>query len=458
MKDIKCPNCGKLFHVEESTYQTIVAQVRNSLFAEELEKRVEEVEERLKSKEESLLLKAEKEFELKLATKDKEIGELKNNVTQLNGRLSGFDAMKKTELLALKAESDRQMAEALTEKEKIITKLEKSISTQESEHKLRIMEAENAVKTNLHKKEQEITELKAELNNEKLSAKNRESQLKEYHKQQLEDKQSEIDRLKDFKLRLSTKMVGETLEQHCMIQFSTAQSMGLYPSATFEKDNIVVEGSKGDFIFRDYIDESEYVSVMFEMKNEMDATATKHKNEDFLDKLDKDRRKKNCEYAVLVSMLEQGNELYDNGIVDKSHRYPKMLVIRPQFFLPVLRLLTEGARKGYLEKRDLIKELEMARNESIDLSKFEDKLAKVKTALNNNYAVAHKKFVAAYEGIDKAIDGLERQIKLLRDIKANFEASDQRLLKATEIGEDDLTIKKLTHGNPTVRKMIEDSK
>ena len=457
MKDIICPHCGTAFHVDESTYQTIVSQVRNHLFDEELDKRVESIKEQFKSKEDSNRLKAEKDFEAKIAKKDKDISELRNNITELKGVISGYDAKKEAELQTLKAVSSKELSEALSNKDKRISELEHEIASKESEHRLKVMEVENSGKSDLQKKQQEIIELKAQLNNEKLSAENRESQLKEYHKIQLEDKQAEIERLRDFKLRQSTKMVGESLEQHCSILFSQAQSMGLYPSASFEKDTIAIEGTKGDFIFRDYIESEEYISVMFEMKNEMDATATKHRNEDFLDKLDKDRQKKGCEYAVLVSMLEQGNELYDAGIVDKSHRYPKMLVIRPQFFMPVLRLLTEGAKKGHIEKRTLIYELEQARNESLDFSRFQDKLDRVKNALNTNYEAAHKKFVAATEGIDRTIEALEKQIDNLKKIKSNFEASDQRLLKATEIGEDDLTVKKLTHGNPTVRKMIEEA-
>ena len=417
MKDIICPHCGTAFHVDESTYQTIVSQVRNHLFDEELDKRVESIKEQFKSKEDSNRLKAEKDFEAKIAKKDKDISELRNNITELKGVISGYDAKKEAELQTLKAVSSKELSEALSNKDKRISELEHEIASKESEHRLKVMEVENSGKSDLQKKQQEIIELKAQLNNEKLSAENRESQLKEYHKIQLEDKQAEIERLRDFKLRQSTKMVGESLEQHCSILFSQAQSMGLYPSASFEKDTIAIEGTKGDFIFRDYIESEEYISVMFEMKNEMDATATKHRNEDFLDKLDKDRQKKGCEYAVLVSMLEQGNELYDAGIVDKSHRYPKMLVIRPQFFMPVLRLLTEGAKKGHIEKRTLIYELEQARNESLDFSRFQDKLDRFKTSLNTNYEAAHKKFIAATEGIDKTIEALEKQIDNLKKIK-----------------------------------------
>ena len=223
-------------------------------------------------------------------------------------------------------------------------------------------------------------------------------------------------------MRLSTKMVGETLEQHCSTLFAQAQSMGSFPYATFEKDNTAVERSKGDFIFRDFADGTEYVSVMFEMKNEMD---------DFLDKLDKDRRRKGCEYAVLVSMLEQGNELYDTGIVDKSHVFPKMLVIRPQFFLPVLRLITQTARNGFGERLALMRELDAARSQSMDFARFEEKINKFKTDFNRNITAAHSKFVAATEGIDKTIE---------------------------ELAEERLTVKKLTYGNPAIRRLIDAAK
>ena len=211
--------------------------------------------------------------------------------------------------------------------------MESQISNSAEAHKVAILEERNSMAADVQQKEKRIIELESKLESDKLAAEKREVQLREQHKLQLQDKEAEIERLRDYRLRLSTKMVGETLEQHCSIKFDEAQSMGLFPNATFVKDNQAVEGTKGDFIFRDYVDGEEYVSIMFEMKNEMDATTTKHRNDDFLEKLDKDRQRKNCEYAVLVSMLEQDNELYNNGIVDKSHRYPKMIVIRPQFFM-----------------------------------------------------------------------------------------------------------------------------
>ena len=454
MKDIKCPKCGTVFQVDESDYAAILAQVRN----EELDRRVEELREQFRVKEQSVKLAAEKTFEGKLSQKDQEVSRLQNEITRLTGVISGYEATKKSELSELENKKTKELFDAVNEKDRLISRLEAEIANKDNEHRVAILKERSNGSVEIQKKQQEIVKLQADIESGRLAAENRENQLREQHKLQLQDKQDEIDRLKDFKMRLSTKMVGETLEQHCSIQFAQAQSMGLYPDATFEKDNTAVEHSKGDFIFRDYIDGVECVSVMFEMKNEMDSTSAKHRNDDFLDKLDKDRQRKNCEYAVLVSMLEQGNELYDAGIVDKSHRYPKMIVIRPQFFLPVLRLISEGARRGFVERNALQKELNAARSQSMDFAKFEDKLNRFRTSFNNNITAAHKKFVAATEGIDKTIDALERQIKALRDIKANFEASEQRLLKANELADEDLTVKKLTYGNPTIRKMIDEAR
>lgn len=418
MKDITCPRCGTVFQVDESDYAAIVAQVRGAEFNSEIDRRIAEVREQYKTKEETVRIIAEKDFAARLSDKNLEITRLENEITRLSGLISNYDSAKQSEISQIESRNAKELYEAVTAKEKQISQLQAELAGKDS----------------------------------------RESQLREQHKLQLQDKQDEIDRLKDFKMRLSTKMVGESLEQHCSIQFAQAQSLGMYPEAKFEKDNTAVEHSKGDFIFRDYVDGQEYVSVMFEMKNEVDTTATKHRNEDFLDKLDKDRSRKGCEYAVLVSMLEQGNDLYDSGIVDKSHRYPKMIVIRPQFFLPVLRLISEGARKGFMERRALQQELTAARSQSMDFARFEERINRFRTAFSNNVMAAHKKFVAATEGIDKTIDALERQIKALRDIKASFEASEQKLLKANELADEDLTVKKLTYGNPNIRKMIQDAK
>ncbi len=457
MKEIECPKCHTTFQVDDSTYESIVAQVRTKVFNEELSKRMTEAEKQFKSREESIQLKAEKEYEKRISAVNEEQGKLQTEITRLNGLLSGYEAEKKSAIAELEAKKAKEMFDALAEKDKRIAELMTDNANKENEYQIQLLEEKNSGQAALQNKVQEITELQAELRSGQLAAEKREAELRELHKQQLQDKEDEISRLRDFKMRLSTKMVGETLEQHCAILFAQAQSMGLYPEAEFGKDNTIIDHTKGDFVFRDYVNGEEYVSVMFEMKNEQDTTATKHKNDDFLEKLDKDRRQKGCEYAVLVSMLEQDSELYNGGIVDKSYRYPKMLVIRPQFFIPVLRLITEATKKGFLDRYALIQELETARSQSRDFTKFEERINKFRAAFGNSVAAAHRKFVAATDGIDKTIEALEKQIKALRDIKANFEAAEQKLLKANEMADEDLTVKKLTHGAPTVRKMIEDA-
>lgn len=457
MKELVCPNCHKIFKVDDTDYATILSQVRSKEFDVELGRLSKDIESRYKLKEESIKLKAQNDIDTEINKKDRELGQLQNEIVRLNEIISGYSRTKDAEIAAINSKHAQDLAESVLEKDKMITELESEISRQENIHKMLILEERNKIQEQIQNKSEEIVRLKAEIESSKLAATNRENQLKEQHQIQLRDKQDEIDRLKDFKIRLSTKMVGESLEQHCMIQFATAQSMGQYPDAIFEKDNIAVEHSKGDFIFRDFINGEEYVSVMFEMKNETDSTSIKHKNDDFLDKLDKDRHRKNCEYAVLVSMLESGNELYDAGIVDKSYRYPKMIVIRPQFFLPVLRIISEAAKKGFLEKKTLEQELALSRSQTMDFAKFESKLNKFRSAFSSNVTAAHKKFQAATAGIDKTIEALEKQIKALREIKSNFEASEHKLLKANELAEEDLTVKKLTYGNPTIKRLIQEA-
>lgn len=458
MKEITCPKCHTTFQVDDSAYAAIIEQVRSKEFACEITRRAVELQEQFAAREEAIRLGVEKQYASQLAGKDTEMGRLQAELVRLQGIIDGFEATKRSELTDLERRSQQERFEAITAKDREIASLTRALEGKDSEHRIAMIEQRNAGRNELQERDRVITELRAELNADRLAAENREAHLRELHKQQMLDKQNEIDRLKDFRLKLSTKMVGETLEQHCFTLFARAQSMGLYPDALFEKDNIAVEHSKGDFIFRDYIDGQEYVSVMFEMKNEMDATATKHRNDDFLEKLDRDRQLKGCEYAVLVSMLEQGSELYDAGIVDKSHRFPKMIVIRPQFFMPVLRLITEGARRGFTERRALQLELEEARSRSLDFTKFEERINRFRDKFSKNVTDAHKKFVAATEGIDKTIEALEKQIAALRAVKANFEASEQKLLKANELAEEDLTVKKLTHGTPGIRRMIEQAR
>ena len=370
MSEIKCPNCGKVFKIDEESYSLILQQVRNSEFNKE-------IDEQLENKLKLALNESENGFRDKLYLKENEISKLKEEVK------------------LLKKENDNKLNELLFSKEKEINELKNQLSLMEGNTRLEIL---NALKS----KDEEISRLKeenskflnqkdlkiSELNN-KLALndslnKEKNEEIKKNYETLLKAKQEEVDFYKDFKARQSTKLVGESLEVHCATEFNKLRP--LFPNAYFDKDNeISKSGSKGDFIFRDYDeDKTEIVSIMFEMKNENDTTATKHKNEDFLKELDKDRNEKNCEYAVLVSMLEPDSELYNGGIVDVSYKYPKMYVVRPQFFIPIITLIRNGALNALSYK----KELEIARNQDIDLSHFEENMNDFKDAFGRNYRIA----------------------------------------------------------------------
>lgn len=425
MSEIKCPNCGKVFKIDEESYSLILQQVRNSEFNKE-------IDEQLENKLKLALNESENGFRDKLYLKENEISKLKEEVK------------------LLKKENDNKLNELLFSKEKEINELKNQLSLMEGNTRLEIL---NALKS----KDEEISRLKeenskflnqkdlkiSELNN-KLALndslnKEKNEEIKKNYETLLKAKQEEVDFYKDFKARQSTKLVGESLEVHCATEFNKLRP--LFPNAYFDKDNeISKSGSKGDFIFRDYDeDKTEIVSIMFEMKNENDTTATKHKNEDFLKELDKDRNEKNCEYAVLVSMLEQDSELYNGGIVDVSYKYPKMYVVRPQFFIPIITLIRNGALNALSYK----KELEIARNQDIDLSHFEENMNDFKDAFGRNYRIASEKFKTAIEEIDKTIDHLEKTKKALM-------SSENNLRLANNKAQEDLTIKKLTKNAPSI--------
>lgn len=425
MSEIKCPNCGKVFKIDEESYSLILQQVRNSEFNKE-------IDEQLENKLKLALNESENGFRDKLYLKENEISKLKEEVK------------------LLKKENDNKLNELLFSKEKEINELKNQLSLMEGNTRLEIL---NALKS----KDEEISRLKeenskflnqkdlkiSELNN-KLALndslnKEKNEEIKKNYETLLKAKQEEVDFYKDFKARQSTKLVGESLEVHCATEFNKLRP--LFPNAYFDKDNeISKSGSKGDFIFRDYDeDKTEIVSIMFEMKNENDTTATKHKNEDFLKELDKDRNEKNCEYAVLVSMLEPDSELYNGGIVDVSYKYPKMYVVRPQFFIPIITLIRNGALNALSYK----KELEIARNQDIDLSHFEENMNDFKDAFGRNYRIASEKFKTAIEEIDKTIDHLEKTKKALL-------SSENNLRLANNKAQEDLTIKKLTKNAPSI--------
>ena len=425
MSEIKCPNCGKVFKIDEESYSLILQQVRNSEFNKE-------IDEQLENKLKLALNESENGFRDKLYLKENEISKLKEEVK------------------LLKKENDNKLNELLFSKEKEINELKNQLSLMEGNTRLEILNA-------LNSKDEEISRLKeenskflnqkdlkiSELNN-KLALndslnKEKNEEIKKNYETLLKAKQEEVDFYKDFKARQSTKLVGESLEVHCATEFNKLRP--LFPNAYFDKDNeISKSGSKGDFIFRDYDeDKTEIVSIMFEMKNENDTTATKHKNEDFLKELDKDRNEKNCEYAVLVSMLEPDSELYNGGIVDVSYKYPKMYVVRPQFFIPIITLIRNGALNALSYK----KELEIARNQDIDLSHFEENMNDFKDAFGRNYRIASEKFKTAIEEIDKTIDHLEKTKKALM-------SSENNLRLANNKAQEDLTIKQLTKNAPSI--------
>lgn len=427
--EITCPHCHKAFSLDNAGYADIVKQVRDKEFSRQLHEKLEAAaqEERLAA--ERAKFAHEQEMHQALHKRDAEIQTLKNQLEQQA-------ADRQTANRLAEAERKAQLQEALQTKERDIQALQAQLSANAAENELAIAKAVDAVQKERDALQNTLE--KVELKNN-LAA----TQLKEHYELQLKDRDDHIERLKDMKARLSTKMVGETLEQHCEVEFNRSRAMA-FPRAYFEKDNDARSGSKGDYIFRD-MDESgtEIISIMFEMKNENDSTATKKKNEDFLKELDKDRTEKKCEYAVLVSLLEPENELYNTGIVDVSHRYPKMYVIRPQFFLQIISLLRNASTNALAYKR----ELELTRQQNIDVTNFEEKLETFKNGFARNYDLAHRQFEKAIEEIDKSISHLQK-------VKESLASSEKNLRIANGKAQD-VTIKRLTRGNATMKAKFE---
>lgn len=509
MSQIKCPNCGTVFQVDESQYHEILQQVRNEEFEKELN-------ERQKNSNQIIQSKLEKEYESKLNQKTLEIKELQANkeleIKQLQSDFNQKQNDKEQEVISLKekleantqltkSETQKEYQEQLNQKDLEISKLNAKLDQILSQNKINESKTEQEYKLQLQAKENEIQALKNNISNNekvlkanlentyqsKLNEKNLEIQslkqdmdkakvenelnvksikqdlqnqieqdkmkyqlqeknLQEKYDTLLQTKDEQIAYYKDFKLKQSTKMIGESLEQHCEIEFNKLRATG-FQNAYFEKDNDARTGSKGDYIYRE-LDENgvEIISIMFEMKNENDKTATKHKNEDFLKELDKDRNEKNCEYAVLVSMLEPENELYNTGIVDKSHRYPKMYVIRPQFFIPMITILRNAALNSMKYKN----ELQLVRNQNIDITNFEESMNDFKQKFSRNYELASKKFNIAIEEIDKTISHLQKTKEAL--------LSSERQLQLANNKAEDLTIKRLTRNNPTMKQKFDELK
>lgn len=434
MKELKCPQCGSVFSVDEADYASIVSQVKTQEFDAEIKARLSEIQKQSEVKQEAESLKLTHNFQDKLNAKDLELSQKENEIVKLKAQLDSFNQTKQLEINAERLKANEEIA-----------KLKSVIEQNENKVRVAILEEQNKAKDIIQEKENTLIELRSQIDVTQKEATIREKNIKEDYERQLKQKQELVDYYKDLKAKLSTKMIGESLEVHCSNEFNRVRTT-MFPNAYFDKDNDSSQGSKGDFIFRDYADDLEYISIMFEMKNEMGETATKHKNEDFLAKLDKDRRDKGCEYAVLVSLLEPDNDFYNEGIVDVSYRYPKMFVVRPQFFMPLISLLTQASRKSVEYQRELI----MARQQSIDVTNFENKLNDFRNKFGNHYQRASDKFNKAIEEIDKTIKSLQ---KMKEDL-----LSSENYLRLANNDTEDLSIKKLTRGNPTMKQKFEEAR
>lgn len=450
--NVKCPNCGQVIALEQNVYDSIASEVRNEQFEMELEKR-------------ALLLNKEKASEIQLAVsraqneKDKEIADLNARLSQMTAELGSEKQKSKSDMQIALSAKEQQIAKISAElesaKEKSQSDMKIALAAKEQEIALlkeRLdsgkRDSEIAVKSAVQDRDKEIIQLKSSLELLETKSKHEVSSMKEQFMAQIKAKDDEIAFYKDFKAKESTKKIGEDLEQFCLAEFNKNRAVG-FQNSYFEKDNKVskASGSKGDFIFRESSpDGVEFISIMFEMKNQADDTAAKHKNEDFLKELDKDRNEKGCEYAVLVSMLESDNDYYNTGIVDVSYRYPKMYVIRPQFFIPVITFLRNAAMNTLESKR----ELKRIQEQNMDITRFEDDLNKFKSGFSRNYDLASRKFMSAIDDIDKAISNLQKMKEDLLSSENNYRLANNKL--------EDLTVKKLVKNNPTMKQKFDSLK
>ena len=445
MKELKCPQCGNIFQVDEADYASIVSQVKTSEFEAEVCKRIDELKAQQAAQQQVKDAENREAFNAQMQKKQSELQAKEQELAILKDKIAGMEDKKKLEI-----------GQALSDKDLEITRLKNAIELQKAEQEKAVMAAREKMKEDITRKERELAELRsskdmeiAELRNLSTLSKSQseleKNAIRDEYETKLKFAQEQVDYYKDMKSKLSTKMIGETLEQHCSNVFN-GQMRPMFPNAYFEKDNDASGGTKGDFIFRDSVDGTEYISIMFEMKNEADTTATKHKNEDFFKKLDDDRKAKKCEYAVLVSLLEPENDLYNNGIVDVSYKYEKMYVIRPQFFMPIITLLVNASKKSLEYK----KELAIAKSQSLDITNFENKLMEFKDKFGRNYRLASEKF-------QKAIDEIDKSIAALQKTKEALMGSEKNLSQALNNAED-LTIRKLTYKNPTMKALFDEAR
>ena len=499
MPEIKCPKCGTVFTPEEAGYADILKQVRDKDFDKQLHERLEQAKrenskireldqaqaeqtlQKTKSAKDAQIQELQAKLESEQAAKELAVSEALRKVEKekddLSAKLDKAESEKQQALDLAEANSKSELQKAAADKEAEIVKLQNQLDAfelqkkqelaqalspvekerddfkgrlerlqlqKESEERLSKEQLKSQLQAVVSDKDSEIAKLKSSLDKAELQSKIEAKSLKERYEVQIQDRDDQIERLRDLKAKLSTKMVGETLEQHCQIEFNKLRSTA-FPNAYFEKDNDARTGSKGDFIFRDKDDSgTEIVSIMFEMKNEMDTTSTKHKNEDFFKELDKDRREKDCEYAIMVSLLEPDSDLYNTGIVDVSYRYPKMYVVRPQFFIPIITLLRDAAKNSLQYKN----ELEEVKAQNIDITHFEEELDSFKSAFGRNYDIASKKFKTAVEEIDKSINHLNK-------IKDALLGSENQLRLANNKAQD-VTIRRLTRNNETMKAKFDE--
>ena len=421
MKELKCPKCGSVFTVDEADYALILQQVKTAEFNAELEKRLKDAREEEKTRLDLALARQKSEMGTALEAKDREIAKLAAAVASKDSETKAALLAKSLEGQEALEKKDAEGRKALASKDAEIAELKAAIAGKDGEFKAQLAEKAMEGQRAVAEKDAEIAKLRADFN----------SRIKAADEQ--------IAFYKDMKARMSTKMIGESLEVHCSTLYEQFMRFAL-PQASFSKDNEVVDGTKGDFVFRDFApDGTEYVSIMFEMKNEADTTATKHKNEDFFKKLDEDRRKKKCEYAVLVSMLEPDNELYNAGIVSVANGYEKMYVVRPQCFIPIITLLVQASRKA-MEYKCEVAEM---RRQSVDVTNFEEKLLDFRDKFGNNCRLAKEKFDKAIAEIDKSIKALEETKKALLGSENNLRLANDKV--------EGLTVRKLTYGNPTMQ-------
>ncbi len=429
MNEIKCPKCGSMFKIDEQNYNSILKQIRDQEFYSELKNR----EQQFENEKKSAITIAKNEID---KTMNEKINSLNLEILKLKNELKTKDELQSSILTNTKINTENQYKDEINKLNLTISKLEQDIKYNDTIHKSKIDEI-------VSQKEKNITDLKNKIELDGKEYKLKEQSLKDNYENKLKTKDEMIAYYKDLKAKQSTKMIGESLENHCYAEFNKLRP--LFKNAYFEKDNDAKTGSKGDFIFRDYSDgNEEFVSIMFEMKNESDETATKHKNEDFFKELDKDRKEKNCEYAVLVSLLEINNDYYNDGIVDVSYKYEKMYVIRPQFFIPIITLIRGAAINTLKYKKQLIE----IQNQNIDISHFEENMNAFKEGFSRNYRLASEKFNKAIDEIDKTIDHLQKTKEALLSSENNLRLANNKA--------EDLTIKKLTNNNPTMKKMFDE--